>query len=179
MRSKLTQKTLIISAVLLFAGAAIVFAQGGYGRGGYGGHMMDWGPGYGGHMMGYGHGHGWGPGHGKGMGYGPGHGSYGRGYGADLTEEQRAKLDQAREKFFEQTEKLRDQIEDKRYALGTEMRKDNPDTDKVTTLRKELSQLESDFDQQAVLHQLEMRKLLPEDARRGFGRGYGGGYCWR
>jgi len=172
MRSKLTQKTLMISAVLLFAGAAIVFAQGGYGRGGYGGHMMDGDSRYGGQMMGYGHGYGWGHGHGKGMGYGPG-------YGAELTEEQRAKVDAAREKFFEQTEKLRDQIEDKRFALASEMRKDDPDTEKVTTLRKELSQLEGEFDQQAIVHHLEMRKILPENARRGSGRGYGGGYCWR
>ena len=169
MRSKLTPKTLIISAVLLLAGAAIVFAQGGYGRGGYGGHMM-------GYDSEHGPGYGMGPGM---MGHGQGYGPHGRGYGANLTDEERAKLDAAREKFFEQTEALRDQIEDKRFALQAEMRKDNPDTGKVTTLRKELSQLEGEFDQKAIVHQLEVRKMLPEKARRGFGRGYGGGYCLR
>jgi Spy/CpxP family protein refolding chaperone len=177
MRPSLTKKSLMISAVLLFAGAAVVFAHGGYGRGGYGG-MMGYGPGYGGHMMGYGPGYGMGPGM---MGYGPGYGygPDGRGYGANLTEEQQAKLDAAREKFFTETETLRDQIQDKRFALGDELRKENPDTGKVTALQKELSQLEGEFDQKAIQHQLEVRKILPERARRGYGRGYGGGYCWQ
>ena len=176
MKSKLTKKTIIISAVLLFAGAAVVFAHGGYGRGGYGGHMMG-GPGYGGHMMGYGPGGGMGP---QGMmGYGPGNRWEGRGYGADLTEEQRAKLEETREKFFAETEDLRDQIQEKRFNLGSELRKDNPDSGKVADLQKAISKLEGEFDQKALQHQLEVRKMLPEKARRGYGRGYGGGYCWQ
>ena len=170
MKSKLTPKTLIISAVLLLAGAAVVFAHGGYGRGGYGGHMMGYGPGYG-----------MGPGM---MGNGPGHRGEGRGYGADLTEEQQAKLDDAREKFFTETEDLRDRIQEKRFALGGEMRKETPDSGKVVDLQKEISKLEGQFDQKAIQHQLEVRKMLPEKARSGYGRGYGrgyggGGYCWR
>lgn len=166
MKSKLTPKTLIISAVLLLAGAAVVFAHGGYGRGGYGGHMMGYGPGYG-----------MGPGM---MGNGPGHRGEGRGYGADLTEEQQAKLDDAREKFFTETEDLRDRIQEKRFALGSEMRKETPDSGKVVDLQKEISKLEGQFDQKAIQHQLEVRKMLPEKARRDYGRGYGGGgYCWR
>ncbi len=166
MKSKLTPKTLIISAVLLLAGAAVVFAHGGYGRGGYGGHMMGYGPGYG-----------MGPGM---MGNGPGHRGEDRGYGADLTEEQQAKLDDAREKFFTETEDLRDRIQEKRFALGSEMRKETPDSGKVVDLQKEISKLEGQFDQKAIQHQLEVRKMLPEKARRDYGRGYGGGgYCWR
>ncbi len=164
MQSKLTKKALIISAALLLGGAAVVFAHGGYGRGGYGGHMMG-GPGYGGHMM----------------GYGPGYRGEGRGYGANLTEEQQAKLDDAREKFFAETEDIRDQIQEKRFALGTEMRKETPDSGKAADLQKEISKLESEFDQKAIQHQLEVRKMLPENTRRGYGRGYGqgygGGYC--
>lgn len=176
MKSKLTQKTLIISAVLLLAGAAVVFAHGGYGRGGYGGHMMG-GSGNGGHMMGYGPGYGMGPGM---MGNGPGYRGEGRGYGANLTEEQQAKLDDAREKFFTETEDLRDQIQEKRFALGGEMRKETPDSGKVADLQKEISKLEGEFDQKALQHQLEVRKMLPEKARRGYGRGNGGGaYCWQ
>ena len=166
MKSKLTPKTLIISAVLLLAGAAVVFAHGGYGRGGYGGHMMGYGPGYG-----------MGPGM---MGNGPGYRGEGRGYGAGLTEEQQAKLDDAREKFFTETEDLRDRIQEKRFALGSEMRKETPDSAKVVDLQKEISKLEGQFDQKAIQHQLEVRKMLPEKARRDYGRGYGGGgYCWR
>lgn len=117
------------------------------------------------------------------MGYGQEYRGKGRGYGAGLTGEQQANLENAREKFFTETEELRDQIQEKRFALGSELRKDNPDSDKVSDLQKEISKLESEFDQKALQHQLEVRKMLPEEARRGygrgFGRGYGGGYCWR
>ena len=145
---------------------------------GYGGHMMGYGMGRG--MMGYGPGYGMGPGM---MGYGPGYWGEGRGYAANLTEEQQAKLDDAREKFLEETDVLREQIQEKRFALGNEMRKENPDSGKVINLQKEISKLEGQIDQKAVQHQLEVRKLLPENARsgygRGYGRGYGGGYCWQ
>ena len=95
-----------------------------------------------------------------------------------------AKLDAAREKFFNETKELRGQIGEKRLALRNEMVKDEPDAGKVADLQKDLSKLQAQFDQKRVRHQLEMRKLMPEDARgRGYGRGpgygRGGGYCWQ
>ena len=186
MKSKLLKKSLIISSAVLLVGAAVAFAHGG--NGGYGGPMMGYGGyggpmmgynGYGGHMMGYGGGHMrgyYGGGPMMGFGYGPQMRGYG--YGPNLSPEQAAKLDQARERFFKDTSALREKIDENRFALRIEFNKENPDAAKVKQLQKELSQLEGQFDQKAVQFRLEMRKLLPEDARvRGFGPGPGG-YCW-
>lgn len=165
---KMNRKSIFGLAALLILGiATVAFAHGGWG---YGGHMM--GPGYG-HMMGPGYG-------GHMMGWDSDDGPYRRGYGAwgNLSEEDAAKLDASREKFYKDTRGLRDQIEDKEVALNDEMRKDNPDQGKIFKLQKEISALQSDFDQKAVAHQLEVRKLLP-DNYRGSGYGYGRGYCWQ
>lgn len=191
MKSTKTTKTMIISAAVLLIGAAVAFAHGGP-WGGYGGHMMGYGYGMGTGMMGYDQGYGMGPGmmgYGQGYGMGPGmmNGPQGRGPWANLTDEQRTQLDNAREKFFDDTRKLRDEIRDKQYALETEMRKDAPDAAKAASIQKDLSKLEGEFDQKAIQHQLEVRKLLPEGAGvggfgrggHGGGRGFGGGYCWR
>ena len=188
MSFKLGKKTLVISAIVFLSGAALAFAHGGYGRGGdwdgYGGHMMGWGGGhmmdYGpGPMMGYGPGSGYGPGPMmRGDGYGPHMRGYGYGNGPNISKEDAAKLDAAREKFYNETKDLREQIENKRIDLRQELNKENPDSSKAATLQKELSKLESEFDQKALTHRLEMRKLLPDDVRGPrYGRGYGGG-CW-
>jgi len=157
-----------LAAVLILGIATIAFAHGGWGNGG--GYMM--GPGYGGRMMGPGYG-------GHMMGWDSDGRSYHRGSGAwgNLSNEDAAKLNASQDKFYQDTEPLRDQIADKEAALNNEMKKDNPDKDKIFTLQKEISALKSDFDQKAIAHQLEVRKLLP-DNYRGSGYGYGGGYCW-
>ncbi|MBI5551037.1 MAG: periplasmic heavy metal sensor [Desulfobacterales bacterium] len=172
MKSNLTKKSLIIGAVLLLVGAAVAFANGGYG-----GHMMGYGSGYGmgPGMMGNGYGHG-GYGMGPGMmGYGPGYANNGHRYGDNLSAEQRTKLDAVQEKFFTETQDLRNKIDDQRSALQEELSKDNPDAAKVGNLQKELSTLQGEFDQKAVQHQIEVRKVLPEDFN---GRGNGGN-CWQ
>jgi Spy/CpxP family protein refolding chaperone len=182
------KSTLGIIVVLLTIGiVAVAYADSddGPGYGGYmmGPGMMGYGPGYGGYMMGYGPGYG-----GPMMGYGPGYGHHrgwygGNGY-ADLSKDEAAKLDQARQKFYDETRKLRSAIRDKRFALNDELQNDNPDNAKVMQLQKELSQLQSEFDQKALSYQLEVRKILPQkDVGRAYGRGYGrgfnrGGYCW-
>lgn len=173
MKLTFARKSFIITAALLMIGSGAAFAHGGWG-GGYGGHMM--GP-YGRHMMNWDdYGPGMGPGYGP--GYGPGMRGNGR-WGA-LSEEDAAKMAEVREKFFTETEALRNQISEKRFALRNEMVKETPDANKAAQLQKELSALETEFDQKALAHRLEVRKLLPE---RSFGRGYGrgpagGGYCW-
>lgn len=164
-----------LAAVLTLAIATVAFAHGGWGygshMGGYGGHMM--GPGYdGGHMMG--------PGYGGGhmMDYDCNYGRHMRGHDAwsNLSDTDAAKLNASQEKFYEDTHELRDQINKKRIALSNEMDKSNPNQNSVLTLQKELSSLQSDFDQKALAHQLEVRKLLP-DNYRGSGYGYGPAYC--
>jgi Spy/CpxP family protein refolding chaperone len=177
MKTKRTTKALIITSAILLIGGTIAFAHDGWGYGGYGGHHMR---GYRGHMMGPGYG-------GPMMGYGPGWGKRGAGYG-NLSDEEAAKLDAAREKFYNETKELRREINNKQVDLRDEMVKDEADTGKVLKLQRELSKLQADFDQKAVQHRLEMRKLFPEGFQgRGFGPGHGsgpgrgfgrGGYCW-
>jgi zinc resistance-associated protein len=163
-----------LATMLALAMAAIAFAHGGYGShmGRYGGeHMM--GPGYGGHMMGRGYDRG------HMMGWDSDDGSYCRKYGArgNLSEEDAARLDKSREKFYNDTRDLREQIDEKEMALSREMDKANPDQNKIFALQKEISSLRSDFDQKAIAHQMEVRRLLP-DNYRGSGYGHGHGYCW-
>jgi Spy/CpxP family protein refolding chaperone len=169
MKTMRTTQSIILAAVFLIAGATVAFAHGGWGCDDYGcgrhmgGSMM--GPDCQGRMMGQGHGRGMmGPGQGRG---------FHRGY-ANLSDEDRAKIDAAREKFFDETRSLRRDIDDQAYALHKEMTSDNPDSTKAAQLQKQLSSLQAEFDQKRVQHRLEMRKLWPEKFRdRGWGCGYG------
>ena len=169
MKTMRTTQSIIFAAVILIAGATVAFAHGGWRGdncccGNYmGGSMM--GPGCQGRMMG--------PGQGRSM-MGPGQGrGFHRG-DADLTDEQRTKIDAAREKFFDETRALRRDIDDQAYALHKEMASDNPDSAKAAQLQKQLSKLQAEFDQKRVQHRLEMRKLWPDKFMdRGWGCGYG------
>jgi Spy/CpxP family protein refolding chaperone len=179
MKNPRTTTTVIIAAIVLLVGTTLAFAHGGWGNDdyGYGGHMM--GPGYGGYMMGPGYGgHMMGPGYGGYMmGPGWGHGN-GPAY-PNLTDEQRAKIDAAQDKFYDETRTLRRDIDDKAYELRKEISNENPDANKVAQLQKQLSKLRDEFDLKAVQHRLEMRKLLPEGFQGG-GYNYGpGGNCWQ
>ena len=164
-----------LAAVLTLAIATVAFAHGGWGyeshMGDYGSHMM--GPGYdGGHMMG------WDYGGGHMMDYDCNYGRHMRGHDAwnNLSDADAAKLEASQEKFYEDTRILSDRINKRQIALSDEMDKSNPDQGRVLALQKEISSLKSDFDQKALAHQLEVRKLLPE-AYRGSGYGYGPVYC--
>lgn len=176
MKRNYLRNMFIIAAVLILAGAGMALAHDGWGgrgnMGGYGGHMM----GYGGHMMGYGGGNG---GHMMGPGYGPMMGyRNGSAYG-DLSEEDYKKLEAANEKFFEQTRDLRENLDEKRFALEKEWAQENPDTGKIKALQSDISMLRSDFDAKAVEHELEIRKMMPESARgRNYAGGFRGGNCW-
>jgi hypothetical protein len=168
----------IIAVVLTVGIAALGFAFDGYGPG-YGGRMMGYGGGYGymgPGMMGYGGGYG--PGMmGRGPGYGNMRGDYGpSGYG-NFSQDDAARLQQSQDKFFDQTRDLRNSIRDKQLALNDELQKPDPDRTKVADLQKQLNQLESQFDQKALDHQLELRKEFPQNNYSG-GYGYGrGGPC--
>ena len=172
---KKIKTTLIIIAFVATAGiVSTAFAHGGWGGNGYGGYMMGYGYGMGPGMMGYG-GYGMGPGM-MGYGYGPGYGRYDRGnYSADLSREDSNKLQQAQDRFFDETRNLRDQIREKQFALNDELDNANPDKAKVAELQKAISKLQSSYDQKALEYRLEVRKILPEGTE-GFGYGYGPGY---
>jgi zinc resistance-associated protein len=120
------------------------------------------------------------------MGYGPGDGQcmrsmggQGRGPGmmGSLTEDEIKKINDERNAFFKATEELRQDIYAKEMELNSEIAKKNIDTEKAVKLQKEISELESSFDQKRLEHMIRMKKLNPHMAK-GFGMGMGmGGGC--
>ena len=149
--------TIIGSVVLLVAVMAWpVLAQGpGYGRGGYG-----MGPGYGPGMM-----HGWGPG--MRQGSGPGW--------AGLSEEDVKKLQDSRQKFWEETKGLSQQIRIKRAEMRALMVNPESKDEDVIGKHKELKELTNQMSEKRLAHRLELRKQYPELADS-FGGGWGKGY---
>ncbi len=117
---------------------------------------------------------GWGRGSYGPMMQGRGWGGYGPG---NLSEEETKKLEEANEAFFKETEELRRSIYQKELALRSEMIKENPDPKKAADLQKEISDLESRFDQKRLEQRLEMQKINPYAGRGYMGRGgMGHGY---
>ena len=162
---------LVVVAVLAIAVTS--FAGWGRGHRGYGYHM---GPGYGMH---------------EGWAQGPG-GYGGPGYRGDLSDEDAAKLNQERQAFFEATSDLREKRYQKELELRSELAKPEPDAKKAAGIQQEISDLDSQLDQNRLEHRIKMKKDFPRfgyrgdgygPRGRGMGRGmYGGGYgpgsCW-
>nr|WP_269434980.1 periplasmic heavy metal sensor [Desulfosarcina ovata] len=94
----------------------------------------------------------------------------------NLPKEQANKLEAAQERFYNETRGLRRAIDDKQFALNSELNKESPDNDKAMALQSEISKLQNDFDQKALEHQIEVRKIVPDAYAAA--RGYGNGYCW-
>lgn len=115
---------------------------------------------------------------GRGMGYHMGWGAPGYGYQGNLSEQDYRQIEAQQRKFFDETESLRREIYEKQLALQTEMARENPDAAKAGELQKQLSKLESEFNQKRIDHMIELRKSNPDIARglaqRGPARGYGG-----
>ena len=165
-----TGKIFMVLAIVAVLGIAVTsFAGWGRGHWGYGDHM---GPGYGMHR-------GWGDGS--------------RGYQSNLSDEDIAKLDKERQVFFEATPDLREKLYQKELELRSELAKPEPDAKKAAGLQKEISNLESQFDQKRLDHRIRMRKDFPRVGYRGDGYGprgkgmgrgmygsggYGPGNCW-
>jgi Spy/CpxP family protein refolding chaperone len=129
---------------------------------------------------------GWGGGNPDCPGFGAGSGSgMGRGggpYNANLTEEQRAQLDQARKAFFDETRDLHTQLRDKADALHEVLDADQVDAAAAAELQKEISDLRGQLDQKRLAHRIEMQKQFPELGngprhwgKRGYGHGRHGG----
>ncbi len=91
---------------------------------------------------------------------------------ATLTADQQKQFTELQQKFYNDTQNLRQQIAEKRAELNLEMTKAKPDVAKAQALQKELSALQADFDQQHVAHMIEMKKICPTiGAGRGMGHG--------
>ena len=121
----------------------------------------------------------WGPGMGRGQGIsgnrsgGPGScWRYDRGY-SNLTQEQQSALGQLNEKYFNETEPLRNEIRAKSDEMNTLLNAPEPDAEKAKALQKEIIDLRGKMAEKRLDFRLEARKINP-DAR--FGRGYGKGY---
>jgi Spy/CpxP family protein refolding chaperone len=115
---------------------------------------------------------------------GYGEGRRGGGYAADLTEEQRTQLDEARKAFFEGTQALRDQLRDKADDLHEVLDAEPVDTEAAAALQTELSALKAQLDQKRLSHRIEMQKLFPDleggpRYKGGHGQGRRGGGCGR
>ena len=141
---------MVVAIAAIIGIGAYAFADGGgYGMGGWGHHR-------GGYHMGWG---------------GPGYGDK-----SDLSEEDFKKLDDQMRTFYKETESIRQKSYEKELALRSELAKENPDAKKATDLQKELSGLESEFNQKRIAHMLALRKDNPNFNRGFMGRGGMGGY---
>ena len=161
------KNVIVVSACIAVIGIGInAFAHGGMGRGG-----------------------GWGQ-HRGGMNY---QGGYGKGYDDQMNSQEYKQFEQKREAFFNDTRDIRANLFEKERDLQNELSKTEPDAAKASGLQKEISDLQSQFDQKRIEHMVEMRKLNPNAGRnfmsgdRMMGSGgpmmgsgsYGGGNCWQ
>jgi Spy/CpxP family protein refolding chaperone len=127
---------------------------------------------------------------GRGTGYGfgagggqcmRGMGGYGPGYMmGNISDDDAKKMNEEREAFFKSTEDLRQDIYTMELELESELAKKNIDTEKAARLQKEISELESKFDQKRLDHMIKLKKLNPNMAKgfgmgKGMGRGISGG----
>jgi Spy/CpxP family protein refolding chaperone len=129
----------------------------------------------------------------QGPGFGPGHWrmysheQWGPGRGSPLTPEQRAKFQELRRKFIEETAQLRGAILTKRLELRSLWTDPKADPKAIMGKEKEMRDLQNQIRDKAVQLKLEGRKILtPEqltqlgsgwrigpDSGRGYMRGYG------
>lgn len=159
-----------LAAVLVLGLATIAFADSGWGYGsrmGDDGAMM--GSGYGGHMMERGD-----TGHMQRWDAYDGPHHHDDNVWNNLSPADATRMKVSQQRFYQNTRVLRDRINAKRSALDREMNKLNPNRDRVLQLRKQLSDLQGQFDQKAVAHRLDVHKLLHDNNYQGNGYGYEG-----
>ena len=100
---------------------------------------------------------------------------YGKGYN-DLSKEEQKQLKDLDSKFYNETDRLRNEIRSKSAELQRYLNNKNFDSQKLTALQRELSELRAEMDEKQLAYELEARKILPETLFRG---GYGEGYSGR
>jgi Spy/CpxP family protein refolding chaperone len=110
---------------------------------------------------------------GPGSGPGPREGCLGFGKGTSLTEEQRTQFQELRQKFHDETAKLREQIWAKRQELRTLWSDSKSGADAILEKEKELRELENQMRDKAVQMKLEARNILTPEQLADFGK-FGG-----
>lgn len=122
----------------------------------------------------------WGSGNSKGNWRGDycGPWQYNRGY-HELTEEERTKLTELDKKYFDETNKTRNDLWAKSAELDKALKTDDPDVANAKTIQGEISDLRAALDEKRMEYELEVRKIVPnvqykrgKDRGYGFGRGY-------
>jgi Spy/CpxP family protein refolding chaperone len=120
-------------------------------------------------------------------------GGYGNGNADQMSPETYKQFEQKKEAFLSETQDIRTSLFEKERDLQNELAKSEPDVSKASRLQKEISELQSQFDQKRIEHMVDMRKLNP-NASQGYrsggpmmgsrgsmmGSGFngGGGYSW-
>jgi Spy/CpxP family protein refolding chaperone len=108
-----------------------------------------------------------------GTGTGPGNPGMGS---ANLTDDQIKQMESERNAFLSATKDIRQQLNEKRQALHTELAKQTPDAATAATLQKGISDLQAQFDQKRLTHILKMKKIDPNFVEGpGMGPGMGQG----
>jgi Spy/CpxP family protein refolding chaperone len=98
------------------------------------------------------------------------------GYAADLSEEQRDQLEEARKAYFDETRELRDQLHEKADALRDALEADPVDAEAAAAIQADLSKIKAELDQKRLAHRIEMQKQFPDlegGPRYKGGRGHG------
>jgi Spy/CpxP family protein refolding chaperone len=98
----------------------------------------------------------------------------------NLTDEQKTKMNDLRDKTWKDTVTLRNEMQTKRLELQTLWTNPNPDKDKILAKQKEMNDLRTKLQSKMTDSRLEARKYLtPEQAAQvathGPGMGFGGG----
>lgn len=84
------------------------------------------------------------------------------GYADNLSDEELKAVQQERQRFFDETRDLRQDIRQKQLELQSELAKKTPDAQKAAALQKDISRFEQEFDQKRLDHRLKMKKIDPE-----------------
>jgi len=123
------------------------------------------------------------------QGWGRGGGGRGAGpgwqddtYGLNLAQDQSTKLNSLRQSFWKDTTAFNTRIDQKQLELNSLLLEPNPDSQKVVKLQKEISELQTQFNDKRINYQLESRKILtpeqiaqlPPGCTLGFGNLMGG-----
>jgi Spy/CpxP family protein refolding chaperone len=117
-----------------------------------------------------------------GRGRGAGQGQWGNPYGINLTDDQAKKMNGLHQAFLKDTAELNTKIDQKQLELNSLLLETNPDSQKIAALQKEISGMQSQFNEKRINYQLESRKTLtpeqlsqlPPGCTLGFGNLMGG-----
>jgi Spy/CpxP family protein refolding chaperone len=95
-----------------------------------------------------------------GGGRGAGPGWQGDTFGIDLTQDQSTKLKTLHQAFWKDTSTLKVKIDQKQLELNGLLLEPNPDAGNAAKLQKEISELQTQFNDKRINYQLESRKIL-------------------